>query len=161
MQCGSVRAWLSSDQHVLNLQALSAACTSCPTGCRPPRLPCRLEGAAGASGLGVFPLIDEACRLPRATYQVRRQCCPVSPGDWEVWHSSCTRCTCLLIQTAHLLGLWTVGYPPVWVYMIPCPAGPGPHAAQPAGGAAALWCAQARAACVCGGPLRRRRVLLD
>ncbi|KAI7836877.1 hypothetical protein COHA_009277 [Chlorella ohadii] len=28
-----------------------------------------LEGAAGASGLGVFPLIDEACRLPRATYQ--------------------------------------------------------------------------------------------
>ena len=29
-----------------------------------------LEGAAGAPALGVFPLIDEACRLPRATFQV-------------------------------------------------------------------------------------------
>ncbi len=30
-----------------------------------------LEGAANAPALAVFPLIDEACRLPRATYQVR------------------------------------------------------------------------------------------
>lgn len=30
---------------------------------------CRLEGGGGS--LGVFPLIDEACRMPRATYQVR------------------------------------------------------------------------------------------
>ena len=29
-----------------------------------------LEGAAAAPAMGVFPLIDEACRLPRATYQV-------------------------------------------------------------------------------------------
>ena len=29
---------------------------------------CRLEGGGGS--LGVFPLIDEACRMPRATYQV-------------------------------------------------------------------------------------------
>ncbi|KAK9796643.1 hypothetical protein WJX73_007169 [Symbiochloris irregularis] len=28
-----------------------------------------LEGTASAPGLAVFPLIDEACRLPRATYQ--------------------------------------------------------------------------------------------
>ena len=30
-----------------------------------------LEGAQDAPSLAVFPLIDEACRLPRATYQVR------------------------------------------------------------------------------------------
>lgn len=29
-----------------------------------------LEGAPNAPALAVFPLIDEACRLPRATYQV-------------------------------------------------------------------------------------------
>ena len=29
-----------------------------------------LEGTSSAPGLAVFPLIDEACRLPRATYQV-------------------------------------------------------------------------------------------
>ena len=29
-----------------------------------------LEGSANAPALAVFPLIDEACRLPRATYQV-------------------------------------------------------------------------------------------
>ena len=28
-----------------------------------------LEGTSSAPGLAVFPLIDEACRLPRATYQ--------------------------------------------------------------------------------------------
>lgn len=31
-----------------------------------------LEGSQDAPSLAVFPLIDEACRLPRATYQV---CC--------------------------------------------------------------------------------------
>ena len=30
-----------------------------------------LEGAPNAPALAVFPLIDEACRLPRATYQVK------------------------------------------------------------------------------------------
>ena len=30
-----------------------------------------LEGSANAPSMAVFPLIDEACRLPRATYQVR------------------------------------------------------------------------------------------
>ena len=29
-----------------------------------------LEGSQDAPSLAVFPLIDEACRLPRATYQV-------------------------------------------------------------------------------------------
>ena len=29
-----------------------------------------LEGAAAAPAMGVFPLIDEACRIPRATHQV-------------------------------------------------------------------------------------------
>ena len=29
-----------------------------------------LEGSANAPAMAVFPLIDEACRLPRATYQV-------------------------------------------------------------------------------------------
>lgn len=29
-----------------------------------------LEGTSSAPGLAVFPLIDEACRLPRATFQV-------------------------------------------------------------------------------------------
>ena len=40
-----------------------------------------LEGSANAPALAVFPLIDEACRLPRATYQVRL-CCheAASPG---------------------------------------------------------------------------------
>lgn len=48
-----------------------------------PTPPGSLEGGGGC--LGVFPLIDEACRLPRATYQVgapgwvqldgRRRCC--------------------------------------------------------------------------------------
>jgi hypothetical protein len=32
-----------------------------------------LEGAPEAPSLAVFPLIDEACRLPRATYQVSRR----------------------------------------------------------------------------------------
>ena len=31
-----------------------------------------LEGAAAAPAMGVFPLIDEACRIPRATHQVRQ-----------------------------------------------------------------------------------------
>lgn len=30
-----------------------------------------LEGARTNQALGVFPLIDEACRMPRATYEVR------------------------------------------------------------------------------------------
>ena len=29
-----------------------------------------LEGSQDSPSLAVFPLIDEACRLPRATYQV-------------------------------------------------------------------------------------------
>ena len=29
-----------------------------------------LEGSQESPSLAVFPLIDEACRLPRATYQV-------------------------------------------------------------------------------------------
>ena len=33
-----------------------------------------LEGAPEAPSLAVFPLIDEACRLPRATYQVCHFC---------------------------------------------------------------------------------------
>ena len=32
-----------------------------------------LEGSQESPSLAVFPLIDEACRLPRATYQVRSQ----------------------------------------------------------------------------------------
>ena len=30
-----------------------------------------LEGKAEAPNQGIFPIIDEACRLPRTTYQVR------------------------------------------------------------------------------------------
>ena len=44
-----------------------------------------LEGSASAPALAVFPLIDEACRLPRATFQVRGllikcACCRVTPN---------------------------------------------------------------------------------
>ena len=33
-----------------------------------------LEGSQDSPSLAVFPLIDEACRLPRATYQVWPTC---------------------------------------------------------------------------------------
>ena len=44
-----------------------------------------LEGAPDAPNLAVFPLIDEACRLPRATYQVRLLACRPSTA---VWHAA-------------------------------------------------------------------------
>ena len=52
-----------------------------------------LEGAAGAPSLGVFPLIDEACRMPRATFQVRLRPAETAwqPDPWQAcgnWSSS-------------------------------------------------------------------------
>ena len=42
-----------------------------------------LEGAAAVPSLAVFPLIDEACRLPRATYQVTSSATILT----QCWHS--------------------------------------------------------------------------
>lgn len=109
----------------------------------------RLEGGSTPNGLGVFPLIDEACRLPRATYQVGAV--RFGPGSargtarrWPPAKGEPARCA------AHALA---------------APAGSntglGPHAAHAVGWAAALCGAQASAACVCCGALRRGGGLLD
>ncbi len=160
--------------------------------CIAPALPpCRLEGAAGASGLGVFPLIDEACRLPRATYQASHAahtllslrhtwmtcvpclcgvlaagahlaahllcplaCCSACPAQ-DLAHTLRSRLACISLALASLKHSYLVS-----PFHTPAlPTGPGPHAAQPAGGPAALWGAQARAACLCCGPLCGRSVL--
>lgn len=44
-----------------------------------------LEGSQDTPSLAVFPLIDEACRLPRATYQVCPTCLAYC---WHAPHSS-------------------------------------------------------------------------
>lgn len=38
-----------------------------------------LEGSAASPSLAVFPLIDEANRMARSTYQVPRPLCPSCP----------------------------------------------------------------------------------
>lgn len=72
-----------------------------------------LEGAPDAPSLAVFPLIDEACRLPRATYQVRlapllltRPPAPSSCGHTcghqgppSLTPPACPQLTCLHTQT--------------------------------------------------------------
>jgi len=138
--------------------------------CLPPLLPsphARLEGN-GAGCLGVFPLIDEACRLPRATYQVGWGGVLVLPG-WSKpavlsiekncmpWAGHMYSCVCLLAH--HTPARFTpatyciIIQPPHSTPCSPRP-GPGPHAAHAAGGAAALLGAPPRAACLCCGPLR-------
>lgn len=42
-----------------------------------------LEGSPINPALAVFPLIDEACRMPRATYQVScSSCVPIATRTW-------------------------------------------------------------------------------
>ena len=62
-----------------------------------------LEGSANAPAMAVFPLIDEACRLPRATYQVRPRSQRAASGaaGWGWQHSPLSLRHIARLNTSH------------------------------------------------------------